>query len=160
MNDINIDDITQWEKKYKPIANTIDSGASWTNDEGVGLLFETFGAEEDFVRQQPDNNVWTWVDGDGGTFIVTGMAFVNRIGYFVTTEPWETHVEIQVDVYGSTNVIEAIEELSKTFPKLQVGTDEDGLLVIFTNEVADESELYDHFLEVMSCTMDNCVSDE
>jgi hypothetical protein len=88
------------------------------------------------------------------------MAFVNRIGYFVTTEPWETHVEIQVDVYGSTNVIEALEELSKTFPKLQVGTDEDGLLVIFTNEVADESELYDHFLEVMSCTMDNGVPNE
>ena len=100
MNDININEITQWEKKYKPIANTIDSGASWTNDEGVGLLFETYGAEEDFVRQQPAYNVWTWVDGDEGTFIITGMAFVNRIGYFVTTEPWETFVEIQVDSYS------------------------------------------------------------
>lgn len=102
MSDINIDEIIQWEKKYKPIANHIDSGASWTSD-GVGLMFETYGAEEEFVRQQPDNNVWTWVDSDEGSVIITGMAFVNRIGYFVTSEPWTDHVEVQVDIYEDSD---------------------------------------------------------
>jgi hypothetical protein len=102
MSDINIDEIIQWEEKYKPIPNHIDSGASWTTD-GVGLMFETYGAEEEFVRQQPDNNVWTWVDSDEGSVIITGMAFVNRIGYFVTSEPWTDHVEVQVDTYEDSD---------------------------------------------------------
>jgi len=90
----------QWEEQYKPIINTISADSSWQNDEGEGILFETYGDEEDFVRQQPDNNVWTWVDGDEGTYIIAGMAYVNRIGYFVTTEPWTTFVEVQVDTYS------------------------------------------------------------
>jgi hypothetical protein len=28
--------------------------------------------------------VWTYVDGDGGTYIVDGYHLVNRIGYFIT----------------------------------------------------------------------------
>ena len=153
MNDTQMTE-DQWEKKYKPIPNHLDANASWN-----GIMYETYDTEYDFVHEQPDNNVWTWVDGDGGTFIVAGKAFVNGIGYFVTSEPWTDYVEVKIDTYVSCE-IEAIEELRKTFPKLQVGTDEDGLLVIFTNELADEMELYNHFLEVMSCTMDNCVSDE
>jgi hypothetical protein len=73
-------------------------------------MYETFGAEEDFVRQQPANNVWTWVDGDEGTFIVAGMAYVNRIGYFVTSEPWTDYVEIQVDAYVSTDDTEELRQ--------------------------------------------------
>jgi len=95
--------VDQWEEKYKPITNHIDSGASWTNDKGEGLMFETHGAEYDFICQQPDNNVWTWVDGDEGSYIITGMAFVNRIGYFVTSEPWTDHIEIQVDTYEDSD---------------------------------------------------------
>lgn len=104
----------QWEEKYKPIINTIGDNASWQNGEGEGIMFETYDAELDFVSQQPDNNVWTWVDGDGGTFIVTGMAYVNRIGYFVTTEPWETHVEVQVDNYSDDDMDDDDDNMDET----------------------------------------------
>lgn len=144
----------QWEAKYKPITNHLSADASWN-----GLMFETYDAEFDFVREQPDNRVWTWVDGEDGTYLITGIAFVNRIGYFVTTEPWETNEEVKVDSYLPVEIL-AIKELANTFPKLQVGTDEDGLLVIYTNVEADEEELYEHFLEVISCTMDNTTQGE
>ena len=144
----------QWEEIYKPITNHLVPDASWN-----GLMFETYDDEYAFVCNQHDNRVWTWVDGEDGTYIITGIAHVNRIGYFVTTEPWDSNIEIKVDSYLPVE-IDAILELKKTFPKLQVGTDEDGLLVIFTNEVADENELFEHFLETMSCTMDNGVPTE
>lgn len=91
--------LDQWEEKYKPLINTITDNSSWQNDKGEGIMFETYDAEFEFVRSQPDETVWTWIDGDDGSYIITGLAFVNRIGYFVTTEPWTDHVEIQVDTY-------------------------------------------------------------
>jgi len=95
MNDTQITE-DQWEKQYKPIANHLDPDASWN-----GTMFETYDTEFDFVHEQPENNVWTWVDGDEGTLIVAGKAFVNRIGYFVTSEPWTDYVEVAIDTYIS-----------------------------------------------------------
>jgi hypothetical protein len=85
--------VDAWEYEYCPIKNP-------NNDYGWnGLMFETFDEDFDFVKQQPDMNVWTWVDGDDGTYIITGMAHINAIGYFVTKNPWHAHIEIQVDTY-------------------------------------------------------------
>jgi len=44
------------------------------------------------------DTVWTYVDGDSGTYVVKGMQFVNRIGYFITRLPanHETDYEILV----------------------------------------------------------------
>jgi len=85
-----------WETKYKPIKNHIDTDSSWD-----GMMFETYDEQRDFVYSQSDKNVWTWVDGDKGTWIVSGCAHVNRIGYFITEKPCELdYMEIQVDIYG------------------------------------------------------------
>ena len=44
--------------------------------------------------------VWTWVDGDDGTYILNGYHHVNRIGYFITEVPCVTDaMEIVVDKY-------------------------------------------------------------
>lgn len=76
-----------WEETYKPIANIFDQQASFD-----GLLFETYGVELGHVavvaRAYP-NCVWTLVDGDGGLYVTAGMRFVNRLGYFITSVPFD-----------------------------------------------------------------------
>lgn len=91
--------VDKWLADYRPVANHISDSSGWEIN-GKGIMFETYGEELDFVRQQPDNHVWTWVDGDEGTAIVAGMAFVNRIGYFVTEKAWTNLSEVvEVDTY-------------------------------------------------------------
>jgi predicted methyltransferase MtxX (methanogen marker protein 4) len=92
--------LDKWLADYKPVANHISDSSGWEIN-GKGILFETYDEELDFVSQQPDNNVWTWIDGDEGTVIVAGMAFVNRIGYFVTEVAWtDESAFVEVDTYS------------------------------------------------------------
>jgi hypothetical protein len=87
-------ELTAWENKYKPIQNPFgDNG--WN-----GTMFETYDEQFTFVQAAPEANVWTWVDGDEGTWLMSGLHWVNRIGYFVTENPLEEDfVEIQIDIY-------------------------------------------------------------
>lgn len=92
-------EVDQWISAYKPIANHLNDNSGWIINEKA-IMFETYGEELDFVRNQPDNHVWTWIDGDEGTAIVAGMAYVNRIGYFVTEVAWsDISSEVMVDYY-------------------------------------------------------------
>ncbi len=86
----------EWEATYKPIKNHIDDNASWNN-----TMFETYGEEVEFVNAQPYNKVWTWVDGDEGTYVINGCHLVNRIGYFVCEVPWldGQFIDIAIDSY-------------------------------------------------------------
>jgi hypothetical protein len=55
----------EWCETYKPIVNHIDTNASFDNGYG-GLMFETYGEEVDFVKEQPENRIWMYGDGDDG----------------------------------------------------------------------------------------------
>ena len=91
--------VEEWQAKYKPIANHLDSNASWQDEDGVGIMFETYGAEEAYVFDQDPLKVWTYVDGDdGGTYLINGRNFINRIGYFICEVPYDDALmeEIQV----------------------------------------------------------------
>ena len=70
-----------WVEKFQPIPNKL------TKYENI-IHFETYGEEVDFVFEQPNEYVWTEVDGDDGTYIIAGKHFVNRIHYYVTTNPY------------------------------------------------------------------------
>jgi hypothetical protein len=78
----------QWIAKYRPVVNMFDPDASCD-----GFMFETFGAEGDYVSKWADDRstegrVWTLIDGDDGeSVIIPGCHWVNRIGYFVTEVP-------------------------------------------------------------------------
>lgn len=53
-------------------------------------MFETFGKELEWVKDQPENKVWTLMDDDDGNLVITtGFHVVNRVGYYVTEIPWE-----------------------------------------------------------------------
>lgn len=87
----------EWVDKFKPTLNHLVRDASFE-----GMMFETWGAELDYVLSIANGKngllVWTYIDGEGGTYIVEGYRLVNRIGYFVTQVPYEKDgvYEIQV----------------------------------------------------------------
>jgi len=93
-----------WMQKYKPMVNHLDSNASFQDENGVGIMFETYGKELEYVlsiANTEPNRVWTYMDGDIGTFIGDGYHLVNRIGYFITEVPNEENsfVEVSIDEY-------------------------------------------------------------
>ena len=84
---ITIDD---WEDAFKPEINHLNDSATWAVNGENGIMFETYGAEHEYVcSKNLERKVWTWVDGDDGSYIVNGFAFANRIGHFVCSVPYK-----------------------------------------------------------------------
>jgi len=99
---LRIKDVDQWITSYEPIVNTKNPDAGWSTGEDDGIMFETYGDDLETVQAAPTHNVWTWVDSEKGTLVVEGMRAVNRIGYFITKNPWVIGLdyEVFVDEYG------------------------------------------------------------
>ena len=98
MPDLKILTEDEWFNTYKPIPNHLDENASF-NDGENGYMFETYGEELEFVKAQDNNRIWTYSDGDdGGTYISDGYHVVNRIGYFVTTVPYDDKQYYQITI--------------------------------------------------------------
>ena len=92
----------EWFDTFKPIPNHIDDNASF-NDGEQGYMFETYGEELDFIKAQEPNRIWTYCDNDfGGTSIFQGMRVVNRIGYFVTTVPFDANKDYQIQIISES----------------------------------------------------------
>ena len=106
----------EWFDTFKPIPNHLDDNASFQTEDGVGYMFETYDEELRFVQSQEPNRIWTYCDGDNsGTYIFQGMRIVNRIGYFVTTVPFDGSKDYQIqisseDVYECSNCGEMWED--------------------------------------------------
>jgi hypothetical protein len=84
---------------YPLVTNHLNPSACWALGEGRGCLFETYGAELEFVRQQDPRTIWTLVDGDDGDlYLTSGYHLVNRIGYLISTMPVPEGVEIEVRI--------------------------------------------------------------
>ena len=77
-----------FDQQYPLLVNHLDRNASWAIGEGPGCLFETYGEELEFVRRQDPRTIFTLVEDDSGCLLViSGMHYVNRIGYLVSTIP-------------------------------------------------------------------------
>ena len=90
-----IDDAQIWEDLYLPVPKTADESESWG-----GLLYETYGDDLAYVlsvAQKEPRRVWTWVDAEGGSYIINGYHLVNRIAYFITEVEWSQGDDIQVE---------------------------------------------------------------
>lgn len=93
----------EFDQRYPLLVNHLNPHASWVIGEGPGCLFETYGKELEFVCRQNPRTVWTLVDGDSGhLFLVSGMHYVNRIGYLVSTIPVPEGHEIEVPLETPT----------------------------------------------------------
>ena len=95
----------EWEATYKPIYNHIDSNASFQDESGNGIMFETYGDEVEFVKQQDPNKIWLYGQGDEGMYIWSGWGVVNRIGYFITEVPFPEDTDIQITVEDWTEEV-------------------------------------------------------
>lgn len=88
-----------WLEEFKPIKNHLDENASFEDEDGNGIMFETYGDEVAFVKKQDPRCIWTYGDGDdGGGYIWNGWHVVNRIGYFITEVPCPENTTIQIQV--------------------------------------------------------------
>jgi hypothetical protein len=89
----------EFDKQYPLVTNHLNPNATWGSGDGHGCLFETYGEELAFVRNQNPLTVWTWVDGDDGNqYVVSGYHFVNRIGYLISTNPFSEDAVIEVPI--------------------------------------------------------------
>lgn len=94
-------ELDEWIESYKPQVNHLDEDASFDDGDG-GIMYETYGPEHDYVcSMNLKRRVWTYIDGEDGTYIVNGYSFVNRIGYFVAEIPYsdDEFFQIRVDDY-------------------------------------------------------------
>jgi len=57
-------------------------------------LVETFGKELEHVKAQPLNHVWTLVCEGSDSWLISGFAFVNRMSYIITENPWTTQIQV------------------------------------------------------------------
>lgn len=82
MNDYTIDDIV-FLRDWPLLTNHLDDNASFD-----GCMFETYGPEHEFVRQQNPLCIWTVLeDFDGNPAVASGYKWVNRLGYLISTRP-------------------------------------------------------------------------
>jgi hypothetical protein len=89
----------EFDERFPLVVNHLNPNASWGSGEDGGCLFETYGEELAFVREQDDRHVWTFLDGDDGDlYVASGYHFVNRIGYLISRNPVPNNVFIQVHI--------------------------------------------------------------
>lgn len=68
--------------KFEFVPNQFDSNVAHD-----GCMFETYGREFEFVRQQNPLCVWTVLEDDNGYgAIASGYRHVNRLGYLISTK--------------------------------------------------------------------------
>ena len=75
----------EWADKFKPIKNKFSK-----YDE---VMYETYGEEVEYVQSMHPNFVWTLVSGDMCDLIVAGYSYVNRLGYYITENPWSDDMD-------------------------------------------------------------------
>ena len=94
----------EFDERYQLIPNHLNQNASWAFGDGQGCLFETYGEEFEFVRQQDPAKVWTITDGDDGDLhIVNGLHYVNRIGYLISRDAVPDGMAVEVHIPLSTD---------------------------------------------------------
>ena len=89
----------EWETKFKPIKN------HFRNDPDE-QMFETYGEEVEFVANYDPKYIWTYMQGDMADIICAGYHYVNRLGYYISSVPWENEddyvllsVEVECECY-------------------------------------------------------------
>jgi hypothetical protein len=97
-----------FDQQYPLLPNYLNPNASWAfGDSGGGCLFETYGEEIRFVSEQVPRTIWTLIDGeDGDLYVVSGLHFVNRVGYLISKVPVPEGVFVEVRLSSESDEAE------------------------------------------------------
>ena len=105
----------EFDDKYELVTNQFERAKQPLSvaDEDIccfgGKMFETYDEEFDFVQEMAkENRVVTIIEGDSEeldeegfnvsvTYFVSGLHFINRMGYLVTTKPIEEYFNFIID---------------------------------------------------------------
>lgn len=82
------DPFIQWWEEYRPTGTPAMDSGPMVGD--VPRLFGTNGDDWEAVSAAADRDpmcVWTLLECDGIGYVVSGIHFVNREGYFITEVP-------------------------------------------------------------------------
>lgn len=94
----------EFDDRYQLVPNHINPSAGWVVGDNGGCLFETHGEEFAFVRRYDPRKVWTLVDGDDGDmYVISGLHYVNRVGYLLSRDPIPDDMTIQVHIPMQTD---------------------------------------------------------
>jgi hypothetical protein len=89
--------IREFDNQYTFLPNHITPSSSWACGKRNYGLFETYGEEFDYVRHYDPKNVWTLIDGnDGNLYAISGLYYINRLGYLLSREQVTSNTTIEV----------------------------------------------------------------
>lgn len=81
-------DSDEFDDKFQPLQNPHNKDAGWN-----GCLFETYGVEYNFVKNQSERRIWTLLSDNK---LVSGHQVADRVGYIVTLVPWDEDTEVVI----------------------------------------------------------------
>ena len=91
----------EFDEQFPLVTNHINPSAGWVFGDSTGCLFETHGEEFAYVKRLDPRRVWTLVDGDeGDMYLISGLHFVNRVGYLVSRDliPENTAIQVRLEM--------------------------------------------------------------
>ncbi len=95
----------EFNEQFPLVHNHLNPSAGWVyiseNDaDQRGCLFETYGAEYEFVVRQDPRCIWTLMDNNDGEppFLASGCRWVNRLGYLISKVPVQEGKTIEVSL--------------------------------------------------------------
>lgn len=127
-----------WADTFKPIKNHL------TNN--IDIHFETYDKEYEFVKSQDPKHIWTEVDGDEGTYIISGLHWVNRCHYYITENPWsDEYTEVPTWCYRLCDCAEETGDYDENCEECDEGT-----IDIPIDTVEDLKQIYGSEVDIVS----------
>lgn len=93
--------IKTWATKYQPITNPRGNDYFVENTDWMtNSYFDTIGEDKDYMVEKDitEEYVWTWQEFDGDWILSQGYKFANRLGYFITSIPYDKNDPTEVEI--------------------------------------------------------------
>jgi hypothetical protein len=83
--------------RFQPLPNPVTPNAPYDFGNAKGCLLETYGPDWEFLRTFDRHRIWTLIDNNAGDlFLLSGLRWVNRLGFIITENPWPANATIEV----------------------------------------------------------------
>jgi hypothetical protein len=73
-------------------------------------MYETYDEDWEFIKSQDEHNVATLCSMGDDEYLLSGIHWVNRVGYFLLETPWTEEFDVDWNDVDSTEHADAMEE--------------------------------------------------